>query len=172
VRASLRLVAGLVALMWALELVDLAAGGRLDRLGIEPREADGLLGILLAPLLHVGFGHLADGLRRLLAVLAVVALVGGLGVWLLAPAGTVHLGASGLVFGLAAYLLARALWTRRLVHLAIAAVVAVVWGGALLGGLLPQPGVSWQGHAFGAVGGLLAARWLGGRRPGAARSRR
>lgn len=173
--AAIRLVLALVALMWALEVVDLATGGRLDDLGIEPRERDGLPGVLLAPLLHVGFGHLVgntipfavmgaavalEGVRRLAAVLAVIVLVAGAGVWLLGPSGTEHLGASSLVFGLAAYLLARGIETRRVGDMAMALAVVLLFGGALLGGLVPQPGVSWQGHALGALGGLVAVRLL------------
>ena len=89
----------------------------------------------------------------------IVALVSGLGTWLIAPENTVHIGASGVVFGYATFLLSRGIFNRDLLELAIAAVVAVVWGGALLGGLLPEEGISWQGHLFGAVGGVLAA-WL------------
>ena len=161
--------------MWASEIVDTAAGHRLDGYGIEPRDDDGLIGIAAAPFLHAGFGHLLSntvplltmgvaiafaGARRVLAVTAIVALVSGVGTWLIAPDGTVHIGASGVVFGYGTYLLSRGVFNRNLVELAIGAVVAVVWGGALLGGLLPEEGISWQGHLFGAVGGVGAARLL------------
>ena len=100
------------------------------------------------------------GARRVLAVTAIVALIGGLGTWIIAPAATLHIGASGLVFGYATYLLSRGVFNRDVVELAVGLVVAVVWGGALLGGLLPQEGISWQGHLFGAIGGVVAARLL------------
>ena len=170
-----RIVAALIALMWLAEIVDTLADHRLDGYGIEPRDDDGLIGIVAAPFLHDGFGHLISntipllamglaiafaGARRVLLVTAVVALVSGLGTWLIAPASTLHIGASGLVFGYATYLLSRGVFNRDLLELAIGAVVAVVWGGALLGGLLPEEGISWQGHFFGALGGVLAARLL------------
>ena len=173
--AGLKLVVGMVAVMWVLEVIDAIANHRLDEYGIQPREADGLLGILFAPFLHVGFGHLAGntvpflalgagialgGLARVAVVTAVVALVGGLGTWLIGPENSVHLGASGLVFGYATYLISRGVFERNLVHLAVAAVVAAGYGGVLLGGLLPEQGVSWQGHLFGAIGGVIAARFL------------
>ena len=179
-RAGLVAVGVLLAVMWVQEVVDTVLGGRLDGLGIEPRDLDGLVGVPLAPFLHGGFGHLLSntvpfvllgalvalsGLPRLLAVTAVVTLVGGLGTWLVAPASTVHLGASILVFGFAAYLVARGLFDRRLVSLAVGAVVALVYGTTLLFGLVPRPGISWQGHLFGALGGLLAARLLVVRQP-------
>jgi membrane associated rhomboid family serine protease len=171
-RTAIGIVIALVALMWVLEVVDVALDHRLDRYGIEPRDPDGLDGVVAAPFLHVGFGHLIantipfvvmgvviafEGPLRFVGVTAIVAIVSGLGTWLVAPENTIHLGASGVVFGYATYLIARGLFNRRAGELAIAAGVAVLWGGALLGGLEPQRGISWQGHLFGALGGLLAA---------------
>ena len=181
-RGGLLVIGAMVVLMWVSEVVDLAVG-RLDALGIEPRSVDGLTGVPLAPFLHAGFGHLVSntvpflvlgalialsGLRRVVAVTVVVALVGGLGTWLLAPAGTVHIGASGVVFGYAGYLVARGVFDRRLRYLAVGIVVALVYGSSLLLGLLPRAGISWQGHLFGAIGGIVAARLLARRAaPGA-----
>ena len=183
-RAGLWLLVAAAVLMWLVEVADLVAGGRLDAYGIAPRDPDGLAGVLAAPLLHGGFAHLVgntlpflalgavialSGAARLLAVTAVVVLVGGLGTWLAAPAGTVHIGASGVVFGYAAYLVARGLASRRPLQLAVGIVVLLLWGTTLLQGLVPQAGVSWQGHLFGALGGVLAARLLhAGARAGAA----
>ena len=169
------LVSALVAVMWVLETVDALAGHRLDQYGIEPREGDGLIGIVASPFLHDGFGHLAAntlpfavmgfvialrGALRLVTVTAIVMLVGGFGTWLVAPAGTNHIGASGIVFGFATYLLSRGVFSRNVLEIAIGVAVGLVWGGALLGGLVPQEGISWQGHLFGAVGGVVAARAL------------
>ena len=178
---GVQVVVGMVALMWVSEVLDVIAGHRLDRLGIEPRETDGLIGVAAAPFLHAGFGHLIAntlpfatmglviafrGAARVLAVTAIVALVSGLGTWLVGQEGTVHIGASGVVFGYATYLLARGLFNRDAPELAIAAAVAVIWGGALLGGLLPEQGISWQSHVFGALGGVIAAQLLARRRTG------
>lgn len=171
---GLMLVAGLAALMWAVEIVDLVAGD-LDSAGIRPRDGAGLVGVALAPVLHGGFGHLIgntvpflvlgaaialSGLARIAAVTLIVAVVGGLGTWLTAPAGTVHIGASGLVFGFAAYLVVRGVYSRRALHLVTGLLVLGIYGTTLLFGLVPTPGVSWQGHAFGALGGIVAARVL------------
>ena len=169
------ILAAMLVLMWGSELVDVVPGVDLDRYGIEPRDPDGLAGIAAAPFLHVGFGHLignsvpfvlmgaaiaAAGAKRIVLVTAIVALVSGLGTWLVAPAGTIHLGASGVVFGYATYLIVRGVFSRRPTQLAIGALVVVVWGSALLAGLGPQDGISWQGHLFGAIGGVVAARTL------------
>jgi membrane associated rhomboid family serine protease len=177
---GLLVIAVMVALMWVLEIVDTIANHRLDQYGIEPRDADGLIGIGAAPFLHADFGHLASntvpfvvmgfvialsGAARVLAVTAIVALVSGVGTWLVGPDHTNHIGASGVVFGYGAYLIARGFFNRSMLELAVGVLVAVVFGGALLSGLAPTPGVSWQGHLFGAIGGVVAARLLAPERP-------
>jgi membrane associated rhomboid family serine protease len=170
-----RVVLALVALMWGMEVVDTLAHHDLDQYGIRPRDGDGLIGIVAAPFLHAGFGHLIgntvpfvvmgfaiafQGAVRVVAVTAIVALVSGAGTWLVAPENTDHIGASGVVFGYATYLVSRGIFNRDLLEIAVGIVVIAVWGSALLSGLAPHQGVSWQGHFFGAVGGLVAARAL------------
>src|SRR5215212_6779138 len=164
----------MACLMWIEEVVDVVSGLGLDRYGIEPRDPEGLIGIATAPFLHAGFGHLAantvpflvlgflvalGGAARVIFVTVIVAVVGGLGTWLFAPAGSVHVGASGIVFGYAGYLLSRGFFSRRVRDFALAAIIFVIWGGALLLSLIPTAGISWQGHLFGAVGGVVAG-WL------------
>ena len=172
--SGLVLVVAMIVLMWAVEVVDLVAGD-LDSAGIRPREPEGLVGIVASPFLHGNFGHLLGntipfavlgvaialgGLVRVLAVVALTAAVGGIGTWLTAPDGTVHIGASGLVFGFAAYLMVRGAYSRQALHVLGGLVVLLLYGSTLLLGLVPTPGVSWQGHLFGAIGGLVAARVL------------
>ncbi len=175
-------VVGLVvAAMWAEELIDRLPGTPFDRWGIRPRSLRGIVGIPLAPFLHDGFRHLfantipfllmggaiaSGGLARFVRVAVIVGLTSGMGVWLLARGGTVHLGASGLVFGFLTYLVARGVIARRATWLLGGLVVLLVYGG-ILWGLLPRPGVSWTGHVFGAVGGVLAAWVLHRRTPDA-----
>jgi membrane associated rhomboid family serine protease len=163
----------LVAVMWVAEIVDTGLGGDLDRNGIIPRESAGLDGILWFPFLHGGFGHLIantlpflllgsaialGSLQRFVQVTLITMAVCGIGTWLTGPEDTVHIGASGLVFGYLTYLLSRGLFARHLGYLLGGVLVLFLYGGALWG-LLPSPGVSWQGHLFGALGGILAA-WL------------
>ena len=163
---------GFVALLWVVEIVDAVGNGSLDRYGIEPRSEEGLWGILVAPLLHAGFTHLEGNsvpllvLGFLVAVVSAVRwllvmawawLVSGIGVWLIAPSHSTTLGASGVVFGLLTYLLVAGFLERNATRILVGVGVFLLYGGVLLGVLPGEPGVSWQAHLFGAVGGVLAA---------------
>jgi membrane associated rhomboid family serine protease len=177
-RSAAVVVVAFVALLWGLEVVDSIVGGRLDNGGVRPRSDDGAIGILLAPLLHVGWGHLiantgpvlvlgflvlAADLTRGIAVTLVIWLVGGAGTWLIAPDHTIHLGASTLIFGWLVYLILRGVFSLRIGEILLGLVLLVAYGGVLWGVLPGQTGVSWQSHLFGAVGGTLAAWWFRGR---------
>lgn len=169
------LVAVLVAAaaMWVAEIVDLVPGTPFDSWGIEPRSAGGLIGIPLAPFLHGGFGHLIGntvpfvvlgivialgGVSRWLNVSAIVLVSAGAGTWLFGASGTVHIGASGVVFGYLTYLISRGFIAGRIGWIVGGIIIALLYGGALWG-LIPRPGISFTGHLFGAVGGVAAA-WI------------
>ena len=164
-------VAAMVAVMWVVEVLDVIPGTNFDRWGIRPRELPGLIGIGTAPFLHNGFPHLisntipllvlgfviaASGVQRFIQVTVIVMVVGGLGTWLTGASGSVHIGASGLVFGYLTYLLGRAIFEKKILYLLGGMVVLFLYG-SVLWGLIPKPGISWQGHLFGAVGGVVAA---------------
>src|SRR5437763_10423528 len=103
------------------------------------------------------------GAARLAAVTLIVIVVGGIGTWLISPSNVSTIGASGLVFGYATYLLARGFFDRSLMEVVTGLVVGVIWGGVLLASIVPHAGVSWQGHVCGAIAGVGAASVL--RRP-------
>jgi membrane associated rhomboid family serine protease len=172
-RRALTLWGALIALMWLLIIADIVLPARLIELGIIPRTLEGLFpGMIAAPFLHVGSMHLLANMVPL-AVLGTIAalrdwlgmwialacslVVSGLGVWLLSPSYTVTVGASGIVFGLFGYLLARGIFIRRIGDILIAVLLVLVYGSMLWGVLPTQPYVSWQGHLFGFFGGVLAA---------------
>jgi len=162
-----------LALMWGLEIIDLIlpdSVANMDQWGVHPRELVGLLGIPLAPFLHGGFAHLIantipfailgflvmlrGGPKNFVAVSIATTLIGGLGVWLFAAGGS-HIGASGVIFGYGAYLVARGVFERSLGAIAIAGFVVVMYGTTLIFGVLPSdPRVSWEGHLFGALAGI------------------
>jgi membrane associated rhomboid family serine protease len=169
---GLRTLAGLVTIMWAIELVNALDSYRLDHDGIVPRSLSHLDGIVFAPFLHASLSHLIGntipfvilgfaialaGARRLLVVTAIVALVSGAGTWLTSPGGSVTVGASGVVFGYATYLISRGLFNRHVAEIALGVIVLVLFGGALVSDLIPHTGISWEAHLFGGIGGVLAA---------------
>ncbi|MDR8407152.1 rhomboid family intramembrane serine protease [Nonomuraea sp. 3-1Str] len=163
----------ILGVMWGVEIVDYLANGSLDQYGIVGWEPEGLVGILFAPFLHVGFGHLmanslpllvlgflaaVRGLGKFLAASALIILIGGLGTWLTSP-DIITVGASGLVFGYFGYVVCRGLFDRRVLDIVLGIGVAAAYY-SILWGLLPnQQGISWQGHLFGLIGGVVAA-WL------------
>ncbi|MEO6122401.1 MAG: rhomboid family intramembrane serine protease [Ilumatobacteraceae bacterium] len=176
-RQPVLVVGGMLAVMWAMEVIDLVPGTPFDSWGIRPRTARGLLGIVLAPFLHSGFPHLIansipfallgiaiafSSVARFVQVVCIVGVISGLGTWLFGQSNSVHIGASGLVFGFVTYLVSRGIFARKLLWLLGGVIVVVVYGG-ILWGLLPRPGVSWTGHVFGAIGGVAAAWIMHGR---------
>lgn len=177
VGSSAGTLVGLAGGLWISESVDLVLfGGRLDQYGIVPRTFGGLWGILFAPFLHGGFGHLATNtialvmmwpflwmmLRRrrdLLLVGLNAGLTSGLAAWVLGPANTVTVGFSGVLFGFLGYLVTRGFFERSMLTLAVSGVVIWLFGGMLFG-VVPGfggVGVSWQAHLGGFVGGVLVA---------------
>lgn len=169
------LILVLLAAMWAAEIADYLLPYNADALGIAPRTASGLIGVVLAPFLHAGFGHLvansvpfcvlglAVALRAGPATARIVVLIvvaGGLGVWLLGPADTIVVGASGLIFGLMGYLVAAGVITRHPLDIVLAVLVLLVYGGGLLAATPfgAPAGVSWLAHLSGFAAGVIAAR--------------
>jgi len=170
------LLFGFVGLLWAIEIVDsVIFAGALDSFGVRPRSAGGLVGIALAPLLHLGFGHLmANTLplitlgwlimlretRDFIAVTLLSAIVSGLGVWLVGASYSVHIGASGVIFGYFGFLLLRGYFERSLLSIGLSLVVVAVYGGMIWGVFPSGFRISWEGHLFGFLGGVLAARLM------------
>jgi membrane associated rhomboid family serine protease len=141
---------------------------------VRPGRLDGLLGVLGAPLLHGSPAHLASNAFALLALGTVTAaqfpralrgtlplawLGSGLAAWTLGEAGSHHLGASGVVSGLVFMLLMLGLLRRDRPSVAAAMLALALFGGALLGVLPREPGISWQSHLGGALAGTFGA-WL------------
>jgi membrane associated rhomboid family serine protease len=162
-----------VPVLFVIELVDMQLEGQLDQTGgIKPRIVTGLDGIVFAPLLHGSFAHLvgnsvplilmgtfvlAAGVRRFLLSTALIALISGLGVWFFGESGTVTVGASGVIFGYLGVLLMRGLVEHSWWNIAVGLLIALLYGWQLIGVLPTDERISWQGHLFGFIGGLIAA---------------
>jgi membrane associated rhomboid family serine protease len=179
-RAAGVTVAAFAVILVVVQAVNALTDDSLVRHGIEPRSVDGLLGVLTGPFIHATWTHLwsnlvplvvlgflvmVGGARQFVAVTVLVWLISGLGVWLVAPAHTDTVGASGVVFGWLAYLVARGVFTRTWQHILLGVVLLAVWGSLFWTGIVQVAvrdlsgvvTVSWQGHLFGAIGGVLAA---------------
>ena len=179
VRAAGITVGAFAVLLTVVQLVNVLTDNSLVRYGIQPRSVDGLIGILTAPFIHASWSHLLANLvpvlvlgflvmvgsvRQFVAVTVLVWLISGCGVWLIAPANTDTVGASGLVFGWLAYLIARGVFTRSWKHILLGLVLLALYGSVFWTGIVTIAvrdisgvvTVSWQAHLFGALAGVLA----------------
>ncbi len=144
----------------------------ITKFGIVPRTIDGLIGVFTAPFLHGGIWHLVSNTIPLIVLLTVlnhfypkktisvvlfIVLAGGTLVWIFARKAN-HIGASGLVYGLAAFLITNGFLERKFVPVLVSIAVAIVYGG-LIWGIFPslRGHISWESHLFGAVSGVLIA---------------
>ncbi|GAB3280847.1 rhomboid family intramembrane serine protease [Actinocorallia lasiicapitis] len=166
------LIAVLLTVMWALEIADYTQDGALDRFGLRAHDFDDLPDIFTAPFLHAGFDHLIGnsipfavlgflaavrGIFKFLAMNLIVIVIAGIGVWFTGPPDAVTLGASILVFGYFGYLVGRGLFERSVTDALLALAVIVVYGGIIYGILPTDLPISWQGHLFGLIGGLVSS---------------
>jgi membrane associated rhomboid family serine protease len=175
VREELRGVLVFVGVVWCVFFVGLVMPFRINSFGVTPRSLVGLVGIPLMPFLHADLKHLmsntfpltvlllllAGSKAKSWAIVTYIILLGGAMLWLFGRSVT-HVGASGLIYGLIAFLLVSGLLERRIVPLVIAVVVGFLYGGTLLSGIVPslRSHISWEGHLFGAVAGGLVAGLL------------
>lgn len=179
VQRWIRTIVIFIAVIWIVGLVDaFAFAGRLRAYGILPRTERGLWGILFAPFLHGGIGHLIANTTGIMVfgglvilrseahfwlVTLVGALSSGIGTWLFGrPA--YHIGASGVLFAYFGYLLFTGWFERRLGSIILSVLVLIGWGSTIFGVLPVHPAISWEGHLFGLLGGVACARLLA-RRP-------
>ena len=162
-------IAALVGVIWFVFLLDRVLP--LEQLGLVPRTARGLIGIIAMPFLHGDFSHLLGNTVPLVVTLlllagsransqfivVVIALLCGIGLWLFGrPA--LHIGASGVVFGLIAFHVFAGIFEKRLRSVVIAIIVGFLYASTLLKGIAPfQEGVSWEGHLIGAIAGAFVA---------------
>lgn len=168
------LLGGSVGLLGVIHLINAIGGHWLDRLGILPRTLSGLKGILFAPFLHASWGHLLSNTVPLLIlgwmvmlrrkrdffyVAGVSGAIAGIGTWIIGRE-AFHFGASGVVFGLIGYLISRAVMERKFWSILAAVATLFLYGGALFGIFPTSAGVSWEGHLFGLVGGIVASYYM------------
>lgn len=175
-----------VTLMWGVFLLDVVLPFDLTSWGVTPRSWTGLVGIPAMPFVHRNWQHIISNTLPLLVLLSLlqvsmvrsweivtgIILLSGSLLWLFGQTAT-HVGASGLVFGLIAFLMVTGWLERRLVSLLIAVVVTCLYGGSLFWGVIPRIGThtSWDGHLLGVLaGGIIAFALTKTSKPPAART--
>jgi membrane associated rhomboid family serine protease len=171
-RQQILLILGCVACLWSIECVNALLGHRLNRWGILPRTLAGLAGIPLSPFLHGSFAHLIlntvplltlggfvvlQGTRLFLTVSLWIILLSGTALWLLGRS-AYHVGASSVLFGYFGYLVARGWYERSVTALLVALLTLGLYGGIVWAVLPTRPYISWEGHLFGLLAGVLVAR--------------
>jgi membrane associated rhomboid family serine protease len=173
VKPQIKLLGGALALMWAVFVATALSGGTLLSLGVIPRTMIGLRGILFAPFLHGSLAHIIANSIPFFVLgwlvmlrdsghflpVTLFAMVGsGVAAWLLGAPGSVHIGASGVIFGYLGFLILSGWYARSLASILLSLLVTVLWGGMVIGVMPGQAGISWQAHLGGFIGGVLAAR--------------
>lgn len=162
-----------IVIAWGLEIIDLIPGINLDILGVRPRNISGLLGVVTMPWLHGGFSHLfsntayfavlgylvlATERERFFSTSLKIILLSGLGTWLIGRGGSVHIGASALIYGYFGYLLMRAYLEKKLLWIILGIALCFFYGG-MIWGVIPTGGpISWEGHLMGFIAGIWLAR--------------
>ena len=174
-KAQAVVLGGMLGVFWVVFVVNTLLGGSLLVLGVIPRTTIGLRGILFAPFLHVSLNHIvANSIpflilgwmvmlrdQRHFIPVTVAGMIGsGLAAWLLGAPGSVHVGASGVIFGYLGFLMLTGWYTRSVSSILLSVVVTLMWGGLVLGMMPGTPGISWQEHIGGFLGGVFAARGL------------
>ena len=175
-RKAFFLMVGFIGLIWALQIVNVADGYRLDQdYGILPRSITHLPDIFTAPFLHFSWDHIEGnsgplfifgllaayrGVVKFLGVTLVVAITSGMAVWLFQSSDELTVGASGVIFGYFGYVLARGLIDRSTFDSLVAVVMGLSYYYLLTIAIPGAPGgVSWIGHLGGLIGGLACA-WI------------
>ncbi len=162
----------LVFIMWLVFSVEFFTGINLGHLGIRPRTLTGLIGIFTAPMIHGSLTHLISNTIPLLflgstlfffygRIAGIVFfrcyIITNILVWVLSPRISYHIGASGLIYGLSAFLIAFGLMRKEFRSLVISLVVFIMYGGIFYGVFPTDPGISWESHLSGAIVGVATA---------------
>jgi len=170
---SIRLPLRFVGLLWLIHGIQVILGLDLGYLGLYPREIFGLRGIITTPLLHGDWAHLLSNSIPLLMMgfmilffyrrvaigaFVMIYLFTGILVWLFGRS-VFHIGASGVVYGLVAFVFWTGIFRRNLKSIVLSLIVVFYYGSMFLGILPGQEGISWESHLLGAVAGIFTAFW-------------
>ncbi|AKK06807.1 putative membrane protein [Corynebacterium mustelae] len=188
ITTALSFAIGYTIIIWVIHIINVSVfTNNLAYFGIRPLDPATLWHIATSPLVHGSFNHLIantvpgavfsfligwSGARVYWEVTLITMVVGGVGVWLTGGIGTTHIGASGLIYGWLAYLIVRGIFNRSLNQVLLGIILAFAYSGLVWGVLPGEPGVSWQAHLFGAIGGMIAGAFITSDDPPALQAKR
>jgi len=169
----------LILALWAVHLIKLSTNLYLGNYGLLPREMDGLIGILTAPFIHGSFQHLMSNSVPLFVMtlmiiffykriayqsMLLICILTGLAVWAFARGNVIHIGASGVVYGLVSFVFWTGIFRRNVKSIMLALIIVFLYSGLFIGVMPNQKGISWESHLFGGLVGILVAFWMKDRR--------
>ncbi len=165
----------LVASLWVIHILKVSGVLNFRTFGLLPRDVDGILGIFTSPFVHGSFQHLMSNsvplfVMTLLIVffykriayqsILLIYVLTGLAVWSFARGNVIHIGASGVVYGLVAFVFWTGIFRRNVKSIILALIIVFLYSGLFLGIMPNQPGISWESHLFGGLVGILVAFWM------------
>lgn len=165
----------LIVFLWVVHLLKLTLNLNLGNYGLMPREIDGAIGILTSPFIHGNLQHIISNSVPLFVLTAMIIifyrrvayqaifliyLLTGVAVWLFARGNVIHIGASGVVYGLVSFVFWTGLFRRNIKSIILALIVTILYSGYFMGILPTQKGISWESHLFGALVGIVVAFWF------------
>ena len=169
---TLKIVFTLLLIIWILAFIGYIFP--LYQYGIVPRDINSLGGIIFAPFIHANLLHVIANSSGLLilgyiffiteknsgwSTFTSILILSGIGTWIIGRGNTVHIGASGLVYGLIGYLIFRGFYQKKLVTIIISGGIFLFYGGSLWGILPSKFYISWEGHLSGFIAGILVAKF-------------
>jgi membrane associated rhomboid family serine protease len=173
--AAIQFPSYLVILLWLIHIFKLMTGIELGYYGNLPRDVDGIVGIFTSPFIHGSFSHLLSNSFPLFVLTFLIALfyrkiayqsmfsiylLTGLAVWAFGRGHVIHIGASGVVYGLVAFVFWMGLFRRDLKSIILALIVTILYSGFFYGIIPTQRGISWESHLFGGLVGIFVAYWF------------
>jgi len=159
-----------VIVIWLIHIIKIAGNFHWNRFGVFARETDGLIGIILSPLLHGDFQHLFSNSIPLFFMVTIILffyqrvalisifsiyIISGLLVWLFARQGVYHIGASGVIYGLVSFVFFNGVFRKSIKAVVLSLVIVVMYSGYFAGIVPGEEGISWESHLLGGVTGVI-----------------
>ncbi len=165
----------LVLILWIIHILKLTLDLPLNNYGLISRDIRGIRGIFTSPFIHGSFHHLISNTvplfvlttmilfffrKAAVASILLIYVLTGVAVWSFARGNVIHIGASGVIYGLVSFIFWSGIFRRNTKSIVLALVVTVLYSSYFIGVLPNQKGISWESHLFGGIVGILVAYWM------------